>query len=168
MERIQDLLAAAAQGEPGPALNVREDPRHGVYVAGATQLAASRWEDVLCAVASAVLERSTSSTAQNRESSRSHAVLQAHVATTRAADGPDADGMHRVTRRTLTLVDLAGSERVSKSQAKVRFWRRGHAPWMAAGNRSHGLLPTHSRACVSRSASASTAPSRPWATVWPP
>lgn len=122
MERIQDLLAAAAQGQPGPPLSVREDPRHGVYVAGATQLAASRWEDVLCAVASAVLERATSSTAQNRESSRSHAVLQVHVATTRAAQGsgPGAGDMRRVTRRTLTLVDLAGSERVSKSQAKVR------------------------------------------------
>jgi kinesin family protein C1 len=57
----------------------------------------------------ALIRRSTASTSQNSQSSRSHAVFIINVHGDNADDGQNIVG-------TMYLVDLAGSERLSKSQ----------------------------------------------------
>ena len=78
-ENIADLLKSSPRGQPvgkQPGLQVREDPVHGIYVAGLTQVIAGEAQDVLTTIAAAAAHRTTHSTAQNGTSSRSHALLQ--------------------------------------------------------------------------------------------
>jgi hypothetical protein len=100
LDTITDLL------NPGSSIEIREDPKSGVYVDGA------RWEPVTTAAeAVKVLQkgnsaRATAATKMNSASSRSHAALIVRVTTT---------GGVRTLNGMLYLVDLAGSERVKKS-----------------------------------------------------
>ena len=100
LDGISDLL------QPSAPVELREDPKEGVYVSGA------RWETVTStALAMAALNRgnsnrATASTKMNADSSRSHAVLTLSVKCT---------GGVRTLNGKLYLVDLAGSERVKKS-----------------------------------------------------
>merc|ERR1719149_384098 len=100
LDTITDLLNPAGQVE------MREDPKTGVYVDGA------KWEPVASAAAAIkVLQkgnsnRNVTATKMNSASSRSHAALIVKVITT---------GGTRTLNGMLYLVDLAGSERVKKS-----------------------------------------------------
>ena len=100
LDTITDLLNPASDVE------IREDPKTGVYVAGA------KWAPVITAVeAIKVLQkgnanRATACTKMNSASSRSHAALIVKIVTT---------GGVRTLNGMLYLVDLAGSERVKKS-----------------------------------------------------
>jgi len=100
LDTITDLL------NPTGEVELREDPKQGVYVAGAT------WSNVdSAAAAMKVLQkgnanRATACTKMNSASSRSHAALIVRVTTT---------GGTRTLNGMLYLVDLAGSERVKKS-----------------------------------------------------
>jgi len=100
LDTITDLL------NPTSDVEIREDPKQGVYVAGAT------WSNVdSAAAAMKVLQkgnsnRATACTKMNSASSRSHAALIVRVTTT---------GGTRTLNGMLYLVDLAGSERVKKS-----------------------------------------------------
>jgi hypothetical protein len=100
LDTITDLL------NPGSSIEIREDPKSGVYVDGA------KWEAVTTAAeAIKVLQkgnsaRATAATKMNSASSRSHAALIVRVTTT---------GGVRTLNGMLYLCDLAGSERVKKS-----------------------------------------------------
>ena len=100
LDTITDLL------NPSGDIELREDPKHGVYVAGA------KWDTVDSATAALkVLQkgnanRATACTKMNSASSRSHAALIVKVTCT---------GGTRTLSGMLYLVDLAGSERVKKS-----------------------------------------------------
>jgi len=101
LDTITDLLNPQGSG-----VDLREDPKSGVYVDGA------KWETVDSATAAIkVLQkgnsnRATACTKMNSASSRSHAALIVRVTTS---------GGTRTLNGMLYLVDLAGSERVKKS-----------------------------------------------------
>ena len=100
LDTITDLL------NPSSPVEIREDPKSGVYVAGA------KWETVDTAQAAMKTlqkgnsNRATACTKMNSASSRSHAALIVRVTCT---------GGTRTLNGMLYLVDLAGSERVKKS-----------------------------------------------------
>ena len=117
MESISDLLKQNSRQQK--ALQIREDPVHGVYVAGLTQVISSGdAQDVIATIAAAASYRTTHATAQNNTSSRSHALLQFTVEQCmggkKSSKAPQSVNLRR---STLTLVDLAGSERVHKSRS---------------------------------------------------
>ena len=70
-ENIRDLIAG--NDEP---LDLREDPIKGPTVAGVLEVTASSTEEVMELLAKGNKHRTQEPTAANKESSRSHAVLQ--------------------------------------------------------------------------------------------
>lgn len=119
MERLTDLLA---HDSDAPALAVREDPKTGVFVEGATTVVVRSTQQILAVIQEGVKRRATHATSMNLRSSRSHAVLRMNLRTVKPlGDGPapDEEGLVdmevKVHHAVLTMVDLAGSERVSKS-----------------------------------------------------
>lgn len=140
MENISDLLNPSVSNAPSGSmgagtkthagLQIREDPLHGIYVSGLTQvIAGSDPNHVIDTVAKAAAYRATHATGQNTASSRSHALLQFTIEQCTPpdpGDGPaagiDDPGPSKsawrspseqvkkmnVRRSTLTLVDLAG------------------------------------------------------------
>lgn len=88
-ENVRDLLAAASGGpssSPAPgSLELREDPVLGVAVAGLSYLPATCAAAVMGLLQRGNACRATEPTRCNATSSRSHAVLQARMDTTRLA-----------------------------------------------------------------------------------
>lgn len=138
MEQITDLLAPMPFGENrgtissrggtgSKSLTIKEDPKTGIFVHGLTLKKILNKEELLNIIKRGARFRSTNSTTMNKNSSRSHAILQIFVEqrwveTGEAINGDlagDSDGKptkKRSHRKALmTIVDLAGSERVSKS-----------------------------------------------------
>ena len=73
-ERVSDLL------EPSRAnLDVRESPKRGTHVAGASEHTVASRAEVEAQLGVGNLHRTTEATGCNAVSSRSHAVLQLHV-----------------------------------------------------------------------------------------
>ena len=91
-------------GSDSNALQIREDPERGVFVAGAAQLPVTASEHVFEALAIGATQRATASTKMNERSSRSHSIFQLYITQKRL------DSMTTV-RSTLTIVDLAGEQR---------------------------------------------------------
>ena len=89
------------------ALRVREDKKKGVYVEGLTMVPVGAPADVAAALERGTAQRAVAETAMNAESSRSHAVVQIHL-----AEGASGD-----RTATLNLIDLAGSENVGRSRS---------------------------------------------------
>ncbi|KAF8058864.1 KIN14I [Scenedesmus sp. PABB004] len=120
LELYQDTLMDLLLPEPAgraprgprapeaPRLEIKRDPKGVVTVAGATDLHVSSAAQLLAAVEQGLARRHTSSTAMNRESSRSHLVISCLL------EGVNLQSQ-AVTRGKLSFVDLAGSERVKKS-----------------------------------------------------
>ena len=105
-EQIKDLLEPkGAQG-----LDVREDPKKGTFVAGATNRVVTSRAELEKLLHTANLYRTTDSTNCNEVSSRSHAVLQLRLETTQRFGAT-------IETRTgkLSMIDLAGSERAQKT-----------------------------------------------------
>ena len=113
METIADLLASS---QPPGGLQIREDPRSGIFVNGLTQALIRNPAELLTLIHEAAKLRSTGATAMNKSSSRSHAILQLFLEQRWIeAESTEDVKRRRVKRGLLTLVDLAGSERLSKS-----------------------------------------------------
>ena len=100
LDSITDLL------NPGGTVEIREDPKSGVYVDGAKWMPATTVQDALKILGKGNSNRATASTKMNSASSRSHAALIVRITTT---------GGVRTLSGMLYLVDLAGSERIKKS-----------------------------------------------------
>ena len=133
-ERVSDLL------EPSRAnLDVRESPKRGTHVAGASEHTVASRAEVEAQLGVGNLHRTTEATGCNAVSSRSHAVLQLHVESAPRSIAYPIRTLHdrrflrfayvRLTfyrfsdstdppPRTigkLSLIDLAGSERAYKT-----------------------------------------------------
>jgi hypothetical protein len=129
-ERLQLLQSAVSSGRTTPAaadtgaLQIREDPQRGVFVAGAAQLPVTEERHVFEALALGASHRATAATRMNERSSRSHSVFQLYIMQKRL------DSMTTV-RSTLTIVDLAGSERVGWHELLVcAVWVPQQSPRM--------------------------------------
>ncbi|EGB03586.1 hypothetical protein AURANDRAFT_33855, partial [Aureococcus anophagefferens] len=102
-EAVRDLL------NPESAVALREEKHRGVYVAGAHRVVIRDPNELDALLKRGEKRRRIGKTRMNSRSSRSHAVLQLHVAT-------DVRGV--VFSATLSLVDLAGSEKPRRSRAE--------------------------------------------------
>eukprot|EP00299_Pterocystis_sp_00344_P018994 c9459_g1_i1.p1 GENE.c9459_g1_i1~~c9459_g1_i1.p1 ORF type:complete len:1261 (+),score=406.14 c9459_g1_i1:378-3785(+) len=112
MERVNDLL------DPDKVnLDLKEDKKKGVYVAGLTKESISSLQDVYEVLRRGDKIRKVAATKMNAGSSRSHSVLSIYLSQT------DPEGVKRVSQ--LNLVDLAGSERLSKTEATGDVMKQG-------------------------------------------
>ncbi|KAL0573720.1 tubulin-dependent ATPase kip3 [Marasmius crinis-equi] len=106
-EEIRDLLSEPGTHAPRGGLSIREDKT--VKVAGLVELAPKTAEEVKEIVLLGNTRRTQSPTHANETSSRSHAVLQIHV----AQSPRTASITEEKTIATLSIIDLAGSERAA-------------------------------------------------------
>ena len=122
MEQITDLLApmpfdnqrgsvSSRGGTASKSLTIKEDPKTGIFVHGLTLKKIKSKEELLNIIKRGARFRSTNSTTMNRNSSRSHAILQIFV----EQRWTETSKRRRHRKALMTVVDLAGSERVSKS-----------------------------------------------------
>jgi kinesin family member 5 len=111
MEVLTDLLIKTKQ--PKSTLQIREDPKTGIFINGLEQVSVQNEFEVMRIISEAAKARSTSSTSMNKNSSRSHAILQVVLEQRWIEEGPPKK--RRIKKGLLTIVDLAGSERLSKS-----------------------------------------------------
>lgn len=74
MEIITDLLNKSKQPKGG--LQIREDPKTGIFINSLEQRSVQSEFEVMQIISDAANSRSTSATSMNKNSSRSHAVLQ--------------------------------------------------------------------------------------------
>lgn len=115
-ETIRDLLSDGFPAMPVHGLKLMENEKERVTIANVTIKAPTTADEVMDLVMLGNERRSTSFTAANSQSSRSHAVLQINV--TRSARRADVDFEREeisldTNSATLSIVDLAGSERAS-------------------------------------------------------
>ncbi|KFM24391.1 Xaa-Pro dipeptidase [Auxenochlorella protothecoides] len=94
-----------------PKLDIKKDPKGVVTVPGATIVEATSARGLLATIEAGLARRHVSSTAMNRESSRSHLIITIGVEATNLQT-------QSVSRGKLSFVDLAGSERVKKSKSE--------------------------------------------------
>ena len=127
-EQLFDLLSPLGVRTK---LDPREDSvRRTVVVAGLTEQKVLNADDLLLKIAEGNARRRMEPTAANAVSSRSHAVLELHVAvmgepnsttsssktTSKTASKTAKLGGTSNTKATLALIDLAGSERAARTQ----------------------------------------------------
>lgn len=125
-EEIRDLLAekqhrlaisravpTSQQGDRGGVggLELREDPSRGATITGVTELAANDVDTVMGLLHVGNERRTQEPTRANAESSRSHAILQMSVVSSR----PDAKTVRVQRTSKLSMIDLAGSERAAET-----------------------------------------------------
>ena len=100
LDGISDLL------QPSAPVELREDPKDGVYVSNARWATVTTTQQAITELQRGNNNRATACTKMNADSSRSHGVLMLKIKCT---------GGVRTLNGQLYLVDLAGSERVKKS-----------------------------------------------------
>ena len=125
-EKIFDLLS-----DSHPALKLHINPTIGTYIEGLTSIAVTNISQVMKLIENGFKHRSTSSTAMNEQSSRSHAIFNisfkqityspfsdAQVENNRSMNMQDEKPRKIISEKTskIKLVDLAGSERVKTSK----------------------------------------------------
>ncbi|KAG5182430.1 kinesin family-like protein, partial [Tribonema minus] len=114
-EEIRDLL-----NPDTPKLQLREDPRKGVYVDSREEIVTD-FETVIRALRFGERQRHVDATAMNERSSRSHTIFRMVVESkerfTPGVHETEADVDDAVLVATLNLVDLAGSESVRHTGA---------------------------------------------------
>ncbi|CAM9503144.1 unnamed protein product, partial [Phaeothamnion confervicola] len=112
-EEIRDLL-----NPDGPKLQVREDPRKGVYVEAREEMVAEIG-DVAAALVAGERHRHVDATEMNMRSSRSHTIFRVVVESKQRSAAPV------VLVASLNLVDLAGSESVRHTGATGQRQKEG-------------------------------------------
>lgn len=112
-EKVFDLLEINSLQSMG-GLSVREDSKEGVYVEGCSEHAVTCVRDAHAILIQGYQNRHVAETAMNRESSRSHAVLQLSI---EISETRPEDGVIVKKRSRFTMVDLAGSERQKDTNA---------------------------------------------------
>ncbi|XP_014651096.1 PREDICTED: kinesin-like protein KIF19 [Ceratotherium simum simum] len=114
-EVIRDLLNPSSGF-----LDLREDSRGSIQIAGITEVSTSHAEEIMQLLTKGNRQRTQELTATNKTSSRSHAVLQ--VTVRQRSHGADLEEVH-VGR--LFMVDLASSERASQTQNRGKRMKEG-------------------------------------------
>lgn len=104
MERIKDLFNSANDN-----MKVREDNDGGVYVEDITMTYCQSTTEVLDNMDQGFMNRATSATRMNAESSRSHCVVIIGIEITKPGGGKKTN--------KVKMVDLAGSEKTKKTEA---------------------------------------------------
>ena len=107
--QVTDLLEPALTN-----LQLREDQKRGVYVAGLTEHDVRTASETLELLKRGALARHVGSTQMNEKSSRSHTVFSMVLESTQA---DPITGITKHCSSRLHLIDLAGSERQSSTQA---------------------------------------------------
>ncbi|XP_077763700.1 kinesin-like protein KIF19 isoform X2 [Canis aureus] len=115
-EVIRDLLNPSSGF-----LDLREDSRGSIQIAGIMEVSTSNAQEIMQLLTKGNRLRTQESTATNKTSSRSHAVLQ--VTVRQRSRGPDLVEEVRVGK--LFMVDLAGSERASQTQNRGKRMKEG-------------------------------------------
>ena len=93
-------------------IDVKEDPKLGVYVAGLQEIGVDSQEKIEKLMDQGNAARAVAATQMNATSSRSHSIFIIKMQQKEVIEGQQKD-----VRATINLVDLAGSERVSKTGA---------------------------------------------------
>lgn len=106
-ELIRDLLSPS-----NGFLELREDAKGGVQVAGISELIADTPEEVMYMLHKGNKERTQEPTKANKTSSRSHAVLQVNIKQRNKA----RKHQQEIRLGKLYMIDLAGSERAAQTQ----------------------------------------------------
>ncbi|XP_078179945.1 P-loop containing nucleoside triphosphate hydrolases superfamily protein isoform X2 [Carex rostrata] len=114
-EVIYDLLEKSSGH-----LELREDPQHGIVVAGLRRIKVHSADRILELLNLGNSRRKTESTEANATSSRSHAVLEITVKRKQKNQYGN-----QILRGKLALVDLAGSERASETNSGGQKLRDG-------------------------------------------
>jgi len=110
-EKIQDLLIAVSR-RPKGGLNVRENPKVGVYVEGLSKYSVTSYIEIEEIIAAGNKNKTLGATLMNATSSRAHTIIVLEVV-------QKEETAIKTTEKTsvLNLVDLAGSEKVAKTEA---------------------------------------------------
>ncbi|CAD8097370.1 unnamed protein product [Paramecium primaurelia] len=108
-ENIRDLLTSEDKN-----LEIREDKNNGIQIAGVTEIEVRTVSEVLALLKVGNKNRSKEATDANKESSRSHAILQLQVESKERAAGIQ----EQIIQSKFSLVDLAGSERAANTNNK--------------------------------------------------
>ncbi|OCF36861.1 kinesin [Kwoniella heveanensis BCC8398] len=120
-ETIRDLLSDEYPACPPGGLKLLENEKERVKVAHVTEKEPESVEDVMSLVMLGNERRSTSFTARNSTSSRSHLVLQINVVREQRKTDVELDEQtvtQRLTSATLSIIDLAGSEKASVNRGQ--------------------------------------------------
>ncbi|CAD8110484.1 unnamed protein product [Paramecium sonneborni] len=108
-ENIRDLLTSEDKN-----LEIREDKNNGIQIAGVIEVDVKTVSEVLALLKVGNKNRSKEATDANKESSRSHAILQLQVESKDKAAGIQ----EQIIQSKFSLVDLAGSERAANTNNK--------------------------------------------------
>jgi len=103
-ERVKDLFNPVEDN-----MKVKQDQEGSIYIDGVVEQKCASVAEVLAAMETGFMNRATSATKQNAESSRSHCVTILKTTCTRT------DGSTVVAK--IKMVDLAGSEKTRKTEA---------------------------------------------------
>ncbi|KAM9305492.1 uncharacterized protein PAF06_014052 [Gastrophryne carolinensis] len=114
-ETMRDLL------NPSGVLELRDDSKGNVKIAGITEFFPSNSEEAVALVKKGNKHRTQEPTAANKASSRSHAILQVIVKQSSKATSPQEEAQ----TAKLFLIDLAGSERASQTQNRSKRIKEG-------------------------------------------
>ncbi len=106
-ELIRDLLSPQSGF-----LELREDAKGGISVAGISEVVAETPEEVMYMLHKGNKERTQEPTKANKTSSRSHAVLQVNIKQRNKV----RSFAHEIRMGKLYMIDLAGSERAAQTQ----------------------------------------------------
>lgn len=116
-EDVRDLLSHSTES-----LQIREDPRHGVFVQSVEETVTD-FESLLKILFYGEKSRQVASTGMNERSSRSHTIFRITIESRKNVQGNEGtekendDNDSAVLVSTLNLVDLAGSESVRHTGA---------------------------------------------------
>ena len=122
-EQLYDLLS----DKDDNVVDIREDPRNGVYIANLTEVPVESPEAMFSSLVKGSSKRATAATAMNSVSSRSHAIFTINIEGSRreASANECSDDMPDSIKTKFHLVDLAGSERAKKTLATGERYKEG-------------------------------------------
>ncbi|XP_077061302.1 kinesin-like protein KIF19 [Siphateles boraxobius] len=115
-EMIRDLLNPSSGY-----LELREDAKGEIRIAGITEFSTCNAKEIMALLTKGNKQRTQESTAANKTSSRSHAILQ--VAVKQKSRVKDINEEVRLGK--LFMVDLAGTERASQTQNRGKRMKEG-------------------------------------------
>ncbi|KAL4240456.1 Kinesin-like protein kif19 [Mactra antiquata] len=141
-EMIRDLLNPSSG-----ILDLREDSKGGIQVAGLTELKARSTDEVMHLLLQGNTQRTQEPTAANKTSSRSHAVLQVIV----RQQNRVKNTMQEIRTGKLFLIDLAGSERAANTHNRGKRMVEGahiNRSLLALGNCINALTDKNGKGYI--------------------